>query len=1071
MRIFSTKNRAAHLGPFPLERLPRTTVDQIMADLIALPETDQLNLPNDHRHIHLASALSPALAMLDLLRAGDKSPGKAQIPADPELRSKHLKGAGYFLDAGMIGICKLPESAHLEQPYRHPGIAELSQNLGRTKIKTFSTGIEQIMADLKQMTQSDFGSIGHHSHAIVFLFEHPRDPKIDEPGGEWLINAGRARSALRAAEPAVTMANYLRMLGYDARAHSLSSSDVCLNKLALACGLCQLKDRHLSNPFVDTHFGLSAITTDFELAVDAPLHPDSLLNNPDWKWLIGYGSERRKATAMPYAKRDFHKGALPFEKIRRVDHTTTFIDETRIPRVPKRADMFARARFGDFGPKIQAETIDARFASKSPVGAALDSAGAAFILLQYGKSSAKVDSDSLDPRANADKVKAALYFLGVDAVGISRCPEWAWYSHDAEGEPIEPGHDNAISIMIDQGRDTMEGASGDDWISYMQSIRAYLRGQILCSVAAELIRRCGYEAEVHSAMQGNVLQPPLSLLAGLGEVSRIGEVILHPLLGPRLKTTIITTDMPMAHDKPIDFGLQNFCENCNKCARECPSGAITAGPKVMFNGYEIYKSDSQRCLQYRLTNQAGSMCGRCMKTCPWNLEGLFKETPFRWLASNIPQAAKALAKLDDLLANGSINPVKKWWWDIERNKSGEIVHAAQTNRRGLQIDLDLKPGDQTLGVYPAPLTPHPYPAPEIADREAAIEAFKSLVSAREYQARLARGETKTLVPAARVFDSDPPVIRTIVSNVVRMSANVTKFELVSAGGQLLPPFQAGAHIDVVISPEFFRQYSLAGDPADRSKYIIGVLRENEGRGGSKLLHRIFEQGRNVFISRPVNHFELNERAEKTLLMAGGIGITPMMAMAYRLSAIDADFELHYSCSSRNNAGFVDDMANMSWASKVHQYFSDNNSRAELSSVIPAYTKGMHLYTCGPDRYMSAVLETASQLGWTDEALHQEYFSTPVMPEYENHPFVIRLIQSDKRITVASDQSAAEALIQAGIKIDLKCRDGICGVCQCELIEGEVDHRDFVLSKSQRRHSMITCQSRARHAHQEITLNL
>jgi epoxyqueuosine reductase QueG len=197
-------------------------------------------------------------------------------------------------------------------------------------------------------------------------------------------------------------------------------------------------------------------------------------------------------------------------------------------------------------------------------------------------------------------------------------------------------------------------------------------------------------------LDGDVLQPPLLLLSGLGEVSRIGEVILNPYLGPRLKSGSVTTDMPMAFDKPIDFGLQRFCESCNKCARECPSGAITAGPKLMYNGYEIWKSDAEKCARYRITNAGGGMCGRCMKTCPWNLEGLFAESGFRWLAMNLPGSAKALAALDDRLGRGSINPVKKWWWDIELDRStGRYVRAKQTHVRGLQKDLSLKYEEQT----------------------------------------------------------------------------------------------------------------------------------------------------------------------------------------------------------------------------------------------------------------------------------------------------------------------------------------------------------------------------------------
>ena len=126
-------------------------------------------------------------------------------------------------------------------------------------------------------------------------------------------------------------------------------------------------------------------------------------------------------------------------------------------------------------------------------------------------------------------------------------------------------------MVIDQGFETMEGASGDDWISVAQSMRAYLRFSLLGGVIARQIRNLGFSAKAHTVLDGDVLQPPLLLLSGLGEVSRIGEVILHPFLGPRLKSGVVTTDMPLAHDRPIDFGLQNFCENCQKCARECPS--------------------------------------------------------------------------------------------------------------------------------------------------------------------------------------------------------------------------------------------------------------------------------------------------------------------------------------------------------------------------------------------------------------------------------------------------------------------------------------------------------------------
>ena len=267
-------------------------------------------------------------------------------------------------------------------------------------------------------------------------------------------------------------------------------------------------------------------------------------------------------------------------------------------------------------------------------------------------------------------------------------------------------------MIVDQGYGTMEGSSGDDWISVALSMRAYLRFSLLGGVIAKQIRNLGYKAKAHTVLDGEVLQPPLLLLAGLGEVSRIGEVVLNPFLGPRLKSGVVTTDLPLSHDQPIDFGLQKFCESCNKCARECPSGAITAGPKLMFNGYEIWKSDSQKCATYRITTEGGAMCGRCMKTCPWNLEGLLADSVFRWAAMKLPFTASALARFDDFADRGSLNTIKKWWWDLELEDDGAYrVTQKPINERQLQKDLHLKYEDQTLAVYPAPLAPHPYPYP------------------------------------------------------------------------------------------------------------------------------------------------------------------------------------------------------------------------------------------------------------------------------------------------------------------------------------------------------------------------
>ncbi len=1050
-RLFSDRNRPVHMGPFPLETLARGETP----DLADVPPMQQVRFDRPDAPESIVNAMREYQAILDTIRGGLTNPEVSEIPGDPVERANHLKAFGYFNDAAMVGICRLDAAALLETPFLNPDIDRLARDIQTRQTKTLASGIDVIMADLKDSIAAPPAPISGHSHAIVYLYENPREPGEDEPGCDWLKDALAQRACLRASETANVIANYIRLLGHDAKAHSGAASDVDLNRLTVAAGLAMVREGRLEAPFLGTRFGVGVVTCRLDLACDQPLAAQP--GSGGLAWRLGRGVQRSALNGNPYDRRRFVDGAHPFERLKRVDAPTTYIDEARVARVPKRADMFARAQFGDMGKALQEGAKGGHYARKAAPSSAQRRALGAFVLNQDGTPDPG-GARPADAARNAANIKAASYFLGADAVGISRCPEWAWYSHDALGTPIEPPHDQAISMIIDQGFETMEGASGDDWISVAQSMRAYLRFSLLGGVIAQQIRNLGYKAKAHTVLDGEVLQPPLLLLSGLGEVSRIGEVILNPYLGPRLKSGVVTTDMPLAHDRPIDFGLQSFCESCNKCARECPSGAITAGPKLMFNGYEIWKSDSQKCATYRITTKGGAMCGRCMKTCPWNLEGLFAERPFRWAAMNVPKAAPLLARLDDAVGNGRLNDVKKWWWDIELEEDGAYRPSRHpVNRRDLQPGLDLRYEDQTLAVYPARLAPHPWPYPFPMDREKGIEAYQAMLTAREYKLRLEQGRDDHLHGYS--VPEDAPVIRVEVAEAHAMTADVTKYEFRSLDGSDLPEWTAGAHLDILVAPEFLRQYSMSGDPADRTRYQIAVLREEAGRGGSKLMHRIFTPGRKIFISRPINHFPLEESAPMSLLMGGGIGITPMIAFAHRLHALGRDFALHYSCSRRAGAGFLDDLAAMPWAGKVHLHVSDEGTRADLDAIMGGYAPGWHVYTCGPDRYMQGVMAAAERAGFPEEARHLEYFSVPEQPDYENHPFALRL-KDGRVLQVAEDRSAAEVLQAAGIPIDLKCDDGICGVCKCGVRAGEVEHRDFVLSKAQREGAMITCQSRA-----------
>jgi reductive dehalogenase len=378
-----------------------------------------------------------------------------------------------------------------------------------------------------------------------------------------------------------------------------------------------------------------------------------------------------------------------------------------------------------------------------------------------GGEAAPADTGGLgDPSANALAVKSLSYFLGSDLTGICEIPRYAWFSHKEDGSPIEPYHRYAVVMLIDQGYDTMEGASGDDWISGAQSMRGYLRGAEIAGIMSEFLRAKGFPARSQTNADSDVLHIPLILWAGLGELSRIGELVLNPFVGPRFKSVVLTTDIPLEVDRPIDFGLQTFCSGCLKCARECPCDAIPFGDKIMFNGYEIWKPDVERCTRYRLTNPKGSACGRCMKTCPINkvvdADGALLTRVASWLGINAmwlkPLMVPVATFMDDWLANGKRNPVKKWWFDHEI-VNGIAVAAKGTNQRDIEPDRKVDAARQKMAIYHASMMPPPDDlGPVEVDRKAAVAAVGLLETPGQAKERAAAGAA-----APRHYVPTPPV--------------------------------------------------------------------------------------------------------------------------------------------------------------------------------------------------------------------------------------------------------------------------------------------------------------------------
>ncbi|ETW95891.1 MAG: hypothetical protein ETSY1_28765 [Candidatus Entotheonella factor] len=663
MRVFSNKQRPVHLGAYPLERLAR------LSDATASPPGLHGRVPPrpsegiDEGPAGMGHAFDTYIELFDRLRTGATSISRAPIPDDPDAIAANIKAGIYFLDADMAGICEAPADAwpNGEQPL--------------------------------------------HRFAVVVLVAFTPEVGAYEPGGAWIRGTQQVRADLRAREIAVITAGYIRHLGYDAIAHSATATDLDLDRVALQCGLAEIRDHQLLNPYLPGGFGLAAVSTDLPMTPDRPLARRGLAER--WQshgphWGLGIGGTKPGWTWLDGGKRPMYMGPYPMEKVKRVDETTTLVTDD-IPRVPERSNFFVRAAFGDFGPRYQAERQ--RFATKTPSAQAYRNLIGAMVPYQDGPVAKWQAKDTHDPETNAKAVKTMAYYLGGDMVGICTCPEFAWYSHKVGGEPIEPVHRNAIVILIDQGYETMEGASGDDWISGAQSMRAYMRGAEIAGIMAEHIRSLGWEARSQTNADSHVLHIPLVLLAGLGELSRIGELVLNPFVGPRFKSVVVTTNMPLKADLPIDFGLQDFCNQCNKCARECPCGAISFGDKVMFNGYEMWKPDVEKCVKYRVGNLKGSACGRCMKTCPYNTEGLLSQRFFLWSAINLPFTRGKLAEWDDKVGNGSINPVKKWWWDLEWVDDQTVEPVKGTNARDLDFSRVKRAETQQLAMFPVDLTP------------------------------------------------------------------------------------------------------------------------------------------------------------------------------------------------------------------------------------------------------------------------------------------------------------------------------------------------------------------------------
>ena len=309
------------------------------------------------------------------------------------------------------------------------------------------------------------------------------------------------------------------------------------------------------------------------------------------------------------------------------------------------------------------------------------------------------------------------------------------------------------------------------------------------------------------------------------------------------------------------------------------------------------------------------------------------------------------------------------------------------------------------------------------------------------------------------------MLRVRVTRKVREAEDICSFELAAEDGSPLPAFSAGSHVDVQLPGGITRPYSLCNDPAETHRYLIAVLREPASRGGSAAMHEQVHVGSLLQIGLPKNHFALAHEAPRHLLMAGGIGVTPILCMAERLAATGADFEMHHATRSLARTPFLGRIRDAGFASRVALHLDDGEpaQRLDIPAVIAAQPPGTHLYVCGPRGFMDAVLGAARAAGWAEGHLHVEVFAAEVQPQAGDGGFELQLASNGRIIAVGAQQTVLAALAEAGVFVPSSCEQGVCGTCLTRVLAGTPDHRDqYLLPEEQAAgDQFLPCCSRAK----------
>jgi epoxyqueuosine reductase len=360
------------------------------------------------------------------------------------------------------------------------------------------------------------------------------------------------------------------------------------------------------------------------------------------------------------------QGPFPMERIRQVDEPTTIVTDA-VQRVDLRNIAYDLARRGEYGQAVQ-RGVQKSLPGKYPLSAAQKDVMDHLCLVETHPAATEFAPIPHEPEVLTRHIKAVGYFLKADIVAACAVPESAYYSHDRQGIPIDAKYENAVVMVMGKPWKAVHASTGSDHMGDPISFQAYQHLGLVAETMANYVCRLGWDA---SAQYGpsfvdkySVQMPHLLLRAGIGEVSRAG-IVLNPYLGLGFKAAAVLTNMPLVPDKPIEFGLQRFCQDCQICAENCPTHAISNGDKIMYNGYETWKLDTRRCASFNFTNRKGTMCNRCVKSCPWTNPSTLPHNLVRGMVMHSGLARQIAIRAAHLLGTGKDHPDEKWWFDLE----------------------------------------------------------------------------------------------------------------------------------------------------------------------------------------------------------------------------------------------------------------------------------------------------------------------------------------------------------------------------------------------------------------------